>query len=60
MIGSGDRSSRIRTYNFPQNRMTDHRINLSIYSLDKIIMGEMDEVIAALKESDKQQRLENL
>ncbi len=60
MIGSGDRSSRIRTYNFPQNRMTDHRINLSLYSLDKIIMGEMDEVIAALKESDKQQRLENL
>lgn len=60
MIGSGDRSSRIRTYNFPQNRITDHRINLSLYSLDKAIMGEMDEVIAALKESDKQQRLENL
>jgi peptide chain release factor 1 len=60
MIGSGDRSSRIRTYNFPQNRMTDHRINLSLYSLDKIIMGEMDDVVAALKEYDKQQRLENL
>lgn len=60
MIGSGDRSQRIRTYNFPQNRLTDHRINLSLYSLDKIIMGEMDEVIAALKEHDKQQRLENL
>ena len=60
MIGSGDRSERIRTYNFPQNRLTDHRINLSLYSLDKIIMGEMEELIAALKEYDKQQRLKNL
>lgn len=60
MIGSGDRSQRIRTYNFPQNRLTDHRINLSMYSLDKIIMGELDEVIEALKENDKQKRLESL
>ena len=60
MIGSGDRSQRIRTYNFPQNRLTDHRINLSLYSLDKIIMGEMDELVAALVDYDKQQRLENL
>jgi peptide chain release factor 1 len=60
MIGSGDRSQRIRTYNFPQNRLTDHRINLSLYSLDKVILGEMDEVIEALKEHDKRQRLENL
>ncbi len=60
MIGSGDRSERIRTYNFPQNRLTDHRINLSLYSLDRIIMGEIDELIAALKEYDKQQRLQNL
>jgi len=60
MIGSGDRSERIRTYNFPQNRLTDHRINLSLYSLDKIIMGEMDELITALKDFDKQQRLQNL
>jgi len=59
MIGSGDRSSKIRTYNFPQNRMTDHRINLSLYSLDRIIMGDMAEVVAALKEYDKQQRLKN-
>jgi len=60
MIGSGDRSQRIRTYNFPQNRLTDHRINLSLYSLDKIILGDMDEVIAALQENDKLQRLKNL
>ncbi|MCE5187503.1 MAG: peptide chain release factor 1 [Planctomycetaceae bacterium] len=60
MIGSGDRSQRIRTYNFPQNRLTDHRINLSLYSLDRVIMGEMDELIAALQDHDKQQRLQNL
>jgi peptide chain release factor 1 len=60
MIGSGDRSQRIRTYNFPQNRLTDHRINLSLYSLDRIIMGEMDELIGALQDHDKQQRLQNL
>ncbi len=60
MIGSGDRSQRIRTYNFPQNRLTDHRINLSLYSLDKIIMGEIDELITALQIHDRQQRLANL
>ncbi len=60
IIGSGDRSEKIRTYNFPQNRMTDHRINLSLYALDRIIAGEMGELIAALKEYDIQQRLENL
>ena len=60
MIGSGDRSQRIRTYNFPQNRLTDHRINLSLYSLDRVIMGDMDELAKALIEYDKQQRLENL
>lgn len=60
MIGSGDRSQRIRTYNFPQNRVTDHRINVSLYSLDRIIMGEMDELVAALQDYDKQQRLQNL
>ena len=60
MIGSGDRSQKIRTYNYPQNRMTDHRINLSLYSLDKIMAGDMSEVVAALAEYDKQQRLKNL
>ena len=60
MIGSGDRSEKIRTYNFPQNRVTDHRINLSLYNLDKIMAGDMDELIAALKDYDRQRRLENL
>ncbi len=60
MIGSGDRSQRIRTYNFPQNRVTDHRINLSLYSLDKAIMGDIDELISGMVEHDKQQRLANL
>lgn len=60
MIGSGDRSQRIRTYNFPQNRLTDHRINLDLYSLDRIIMGEMDPLIEALQTYDREQRLQNL
>ena len=60
MIGSGDRSQKIRTYNFPQNRVTDHRINLSLYSLEKVLAGDLAELIAALKDYDRQQRLKNL
>jgi peptide chain release factor 1 len=60
MIGSGDRSQKIRTYNYPQNRVTDHRINLSLYSLDKIIAGDLGELIVALKDYDRQLRLKNL
>ncbi|MBI2090968.1 MAG: peptide chain release factor 1 [Deltaproteobacteria bacterium] len=48
MVGSGDRSERIRTYNFPQGRVTDHRINLTLYKLDRIVEGELDEVVEAL------------
>ncbi|SPF80193.1 peptide chain release factor 1 [Pseudoprimorskyibacter insulae] len=47
-VGSGDRSERIRTYNFPQGRMTDHRINLTLYSLDKVMQGDLDDILDAL------------
>jgi peptide chain release factor 1 len=58
LIGSGDRSQRIRTYNFSQNRLTDHRINLTIYSLDRVIEGEIADLINALDEHDNGLRLE--
>ncbi len=48
-VGSGDRSERIRTYNFPQGRMTDHRINLTLYALDKVMQGDLEEIISALQ-----------
>ncbi len=52
MVSTGDRSVKIRTYNFPQNRLTDHRINLTLYSLDRIIDGELDELLDALSLAD--------
>jgi peptide chain release factor 1 len=55
-VGSGDRSERIRTYNFPQGRLTDHRINLTLYKLDRVMMGELDEIIDALT-ADHQSKL---
>jgi len=48
LVGTGDRSERIRTYNFPQGRVTDHRINLTLYKLDDIIAGSLDQVIDPL------------
>lgn len=57
MIGSGDRSERVRTYNFPQNRLTDHRVNLTLYSLDRVVQGEMDELLTALRDHDTELRL---
>lgn len=60
MVGSGDRSERIRTYNFPQNRLTDHRINLTLYHLDSIVEGVMDEVIEPLITYDQAERLKNV
>jgi peptide chain release factor 1 len=48
MVGSGERSEKIRTYNFPQNRLTDHRIGLTLYELDRIIEGDLDALISAL------------
>ncbi|UOD35034.1 peptide chain release factor 1 [Deferribacteraceae bacterium V6Fe1] len=56
-VGSGDRSERIRTYNFPQNRVTDHRINLTIYHLDRVLEGELDELIDALITYDQTEKL---
>ena len=56
-VGSGDRSERIRTYNFPQGRMTDHRINLTLYKLDQVIAGDLDEVIDALIADDQAAKL---
>lgn len=57
MVGSGDRSERIRTYNFPQNRVTDHRINLTLYKLDQFMMGYMDEMLDALNVYAKEEQL---
>ncbi len=56
-IGSGDRSERIRTYNFPQNRVTDHRINLTLYKLDHVMQGELEEAVEALKLTDREESL---
>jgi peptide chain release factor 1 len=56
-VGSGDRSERIRTYNFPQNRVTDHRIGLTLYKLDLIMDGDLNELIEALTESEARKRL---
>ncbi|MBA4492081.1 peptide chain release factor 1 [Paracoccus sp. S1E-3] len=56
-VGSGDRSERIRTYNFPQGRMTDHRINLTLYALDRIMAGELTEIIDALIAHDQAEKL---
>jgi len=58
MVSTGDRSAKIRTYNFPQNRLTDHRINLTLYSLDRIINGEVDELVDALSIADLNERVE--
>jgi peptide chain release factor 1 len=61
MVGSGDRSERIRTYNFPQGRVTDHRINLTLYKLDKIISGdELGDIVDALVQQDQADRLAEL
>ena len=58
-IGSGDRSERIRTYNFPQNRLTDHRIGLTIHRLTDIMDGNIQEIIDALATADRAEKLAN-
>ena len=57
-IGTGDRSEKIRTYNFPQNRLTDHRINFTLMQLDRVMLGKLDEVIEALILEDQKRKLE--
>nr|MBO2478143.1 peptide chain release factor 1 [Bacillota bacterium] len=57
-VGTGERSERIRTYNFPQGRMTDHRIGLTLYRLDSILEGDLDEVIDALILADQMEQLQ--
>lgn len=59
-VGSGDRSEKIRTYNFPQNRLTDHRINLTLYQLDRIMEGDLDDVVTALGQHYQTEALKNL
>ena len=56
-VGSGDRSEKIRTYNFPQNRLTDHRIDLTLYKLDRIMEGQLDEIIEALRLADRAEKM---
>jgi peptide chain release factor 1 len=57
MVGTGDRSAKIRTYNFPQSRVTDHRINLTLYKLDEILAGDLDEMINALRGREQEEKL---
>jgi peptide chain release factor 1 len=58
MVGTGDRSERVRTYNFPQNRLTDHRINLTLYSLDQVMEGALDDLVEALRFEDQTAKLQ--
>ena len=57
LVGSGDRSGKIRTYNYPQNRVTDHRINLTLYSLDKIVEGDLDGIIESLQVAENAEKM---
>ena len=57
LVGTGDRSDRIRTYNFPQGRVTDHRINLTLYKLDEVLAGDLDAVIQPLRQEHQADQL---
>ena len=59
-IGTGDRSERIRTYNYPQGRITDHRINLTLYKIDEVLEGDLDRLIDPLKNADSKKRIEKI
>jgi peptide chain release factor 1 len=56
MVGTGDRSAKIRTYNFPQNRVTDHRIHLTVHNLQEVLDGGLDELIAALRAAGREEQ----
>ena len=60
LVGSGDRSDRIRTYNFPQGRLTDHRINLTLYKLTMVMEGDLQDVVAALQAERQAEQLAEL
>ncbi|MFO8192790.1 MAG: peptide chain release factor 1 [Bacillota bacterium] len=60
MVGTGDRSERIRTYNFPQNRVTDHRIGLTLHKLDMVLAGDLDEIIKELSANERAEQLKNV
>ena len=57
-VGTGDRAEKIRTYNYPQRRITDHRINLTVHNLEAVLGGELDEISSALQDAEKRRRLE--
>jgi len=59
-IGTGERSEKIRTYNFPQSRVTDHRIHFTTHNLEGVLAGELDELTEALKKADQERMLEEL
>ena len=59
LIGRGNRNERIRTYNFPQGRITDHRIGLTLHKIDQVMQGDLDELVGALVEFDRQERLQS-
>ncbi len=57
LVGSGDRSDKIRTYNYPQNRLTDHRINLTLYNLDRVVEGDLEEIIQSLQRAENAEKM---
>jgi peptide chain release factor 1 len=58
MVGTGDRSAKIRTYNYPQSRITDHRINLSVHNLTDVLNGNLDELVDALRMASRQELID--
>ena len=59
-VGTGDRSERIRTYNYPQGRVSDHRINMTLYKLEQFVNGDMDEMIDALITTDQTDKMQSI